>query len=123
MDNWSTTIWPIITSLGTASGWLPAIYLFRRQKRAQVAADEATTADKMVDLVKKSFELSFENLKADFKAREKLILDSNESLKRSNDKLCRRISALEKAIKSIETCPYSGDCPVIHQLQDAAPDG
>ncbi len=116
--NWNT-IWPILTSLGTASGWLPAIYLFRRQKKAQVVSTEATTADQMVDLVKKSFELSFENLKRDFAAREKMIIDSNESLKRSNDKLCRRISSLEKAIKSIETCPYSCDCPVIKQLQDA----
>jgi hypothetical protein len=118
----ANVIWAIITSLGTLTGWTSSIYLFRRQKRAQVGADEARTASEMVDLVKKSFETSFENLKRDFASREKLIIDSNENLKKSNDKLCRRISSLEKAISAIDTCPHRVNCPVIDQLPDSAAD-
>lgn len=114
----ANVIWAIVTSLGTLSGWASSIYLFRRQKRAQVGADEAKTASDMVDLVKKSFETSIENIKTDFDRREKLIIESNDELKKSNEKLSRRISSLEKAIRAIDVCAYRATCPVVNELQD-----
>ncbi len=114
-------LWPmIVTSLGTVSGWLSAGYLFRRQKRALVKSSETKTADEMVELVRKSFEISIDNIKKDFDRREQLIVESNEELKKSNDKLSRRISSLEKAIRAIEVCSYRATCPVVNELQDPA---
>ena len=109
---------PYITSLpGIIVGGL-GIWYGRRERKARVVAEEATTADKMVDLVRKSFELAIENMKADFERRTQTLTDDNEERKKTNEKICKRLSALEKAIRNINICAHRANCPILAELPD-----
>lgn len=89
----------ILGAIGTFTGILSSLYLWRRNRRSEVRSKEATTADQMVDLVKKSFEQA---------------LSLNQ---REIEKLNKKITQLYRAVKAISSCPHRANCPVISELQ------
>lgn len=95
-----------IEIIGIALGWVGTIIGFvranlyaKRAKMAEVSSQEITTADQMIDLVKKA------NAE---------VLEIN---RKENEKLRKSISKLEKAVRAISNCPHRSDCPVIDRLQ------
>lgn len=86
--------------IGTLTATVTSVVYFRRAKRAEVQSKEITTADQMIELVKKA------NAEA---------LELN---RKENEKLRRSVSKLEKAIRSINICAHRSDCPVATELQE-----
>lgn len=90
----------IVGSVGTMTGVVTSVFYFRRAKKAEVQSKEIATADQMIELVKKA------NAEA---------LEIN---RRENEKLRRSIARLERAVRSINNCPYRIECPVTDELQN-----
>lgn len=96
----------IIEIIGIVLGWVGAIIGFiranlyaKRAKIAEISSQEITTADQMINLVKKA------NAE---------VLEIN---RKENKKLRKSISKLEKAVRAISNCPHRSKCPVVDQLQ------
>ena len=105
----------IITSISSVTG-LGGIFYLRRKQKANAEAAEANTAKIVVDVVKDSFGISIEQLKAvisDLKT-------DNLELRKSNEKVRKELRDLRKAIEAISICKYRAQCPVTAQLQGAA---
>ena len=112
-ENIGVIIGIVIGAAGSISGIITSVYLFRQLKRAEVRlkeyevrSKEISTADEMIDLVKKAY-AELENIKRD-------IVESN---KKENEKLRKIVARFERAVKAIGSCPYSDDCPVTAKLR------
>lgn len=106
----------------------------KARAEAMKAMEEAESAsiensDKLVELYKKIYTDLAQKLKSDNTEVLALlsdIKDENKELKRTiellsneNTQLTKVIRRLERAIKNINNCPRSGDCPILAELQNS----
>lgn len=103
----------IIGVLGGSAGVVGWFYA-RRERKADVRSKEISTADQMVDLVKKTYDEVF----ATYKTEREEDQQQREEERRERDKLRRCISRLERAVKAINSCPHTNECPVTTKLQE-----
>ena len=104
----------------TLVGILTSVFFFKRARKAEIRikeyeanSKEIGTADEMIELVKKAHgEVVL--MKQEISDENKRIADEN---KKENEKLCRYIARLEKALKSINNCPHRAECPIPDVLQ------
>lgn len=117
-----------IISLGTALvALLGSVFYFRRARKAEVVAkelgvksQEISTADEMIELVKKAHEEAV-LLARDTAENNRKTAEENRAIaeerKTDNEKLRKTISKLERAIRGISVCAYRDQCPVTDRMQ------
>lgn len=82
-------------------------------KETEVKSSEISTADEMIELVKKAHAEALA-LKEEFL---RITKEQADESKKELGKLQRYIGRLEKALKAINTCPYLSECPVPDVMQ------